>query len=382
IQMADDAEENGLKVAPMPADVQAELKALLPYASPKNPVDATAQAVTDLPLMTQYMRSMIERGGYDIFSAVLQSGPNSKTYGPRLIEALDAATAGAKDLVKAATMSVPREVEKQFEDRGFIVHEDGSALMKAIGALNQFRESFEQATVRKALEPMQKIAIPREVVSEHAAKKLLSHAGIEFPHEELVAPDGDVGAAAARVGFPVVLKISSPDIAHKTEVGGVVVNVRSEDEAREAAAGILARAQDKVPGARIEGIVVTPMIGQGVETIAGVSRDPVLGPVVMCGLGGVFVEVLKDVTFRAAPFDVDEAHRMIREIRGYSMLEGVRGAEPSDVNALAELLSKLSRFAAAHAEEIEGIDLNPVRVMPKGQGVKVLDALIIPRKEV
>jgi len=382
IQMADDAEENGLKVAPMPADVQAELKALLPYASPKNPVDATAQAVTDLPLMTQYMRSMIERGGYDIFSAVLQSGPNSKTYGPRLIEALDAATAGAKDLVKAATMSVPREVEKQFEDRGFIVHEDGSALMKAIGALNQFGESFEQAKVRKALEPMQKIAIPREEVSEHAAKKLLSHAGIEFPHEELVAPDGDVGAAAARVGFPVVLKISSPDIAHKTEVGGVVVNVRSEDEAREAAAGILARAQDKVPGARIEGIVVTPMIGQGVETIAGVSRDPVLGPVVMFGLGGVFVEVLKDVTFRAAPFDVDEAHRMIREIRGYSMLEGVRGAEPSDVNALAELLSKLSRFAAAHAEEIEGIDLNPVRVMPKGQGVKVLDALIIPRKEV
>lgn len=380
IQMADDSEDAGLAVAPMPDAVQAELKALLPYASPKNPVDATAQAVTDLPLMTQYMRAMIERGGYDIFTAILGTGPTSKTYGPRLIEALDAATAGRDDIVKGLTMSAPREIEKTFEDRGFIVHEDGSALVRAIGALNAFRHSFEQAKTRKPVEPMGRIAIPCGELSERSAKQLLAQAGIEFPGEELVAPGEDAGASAARVGFPVVLKISSPDIAHKTEVGGVVVDIRSQDEARQAAADILARAAEKAPGARIEGVVVTPMIGPGVETIIGVSRDPVLGPVVMFGLGGVFVEVLKDVTFRAAPFDVEEAHRMIREIRGYAMLEGVRGAEASDVDALAALLSTLSRFAAAHADEIEGIDLNPVRVMPKGQGVKLLDALVIPRK--
>jgi len=344
-------------------------------------VDATAQAVTDLPLMTEYMRAMIERGGYDIFTAILGTGPASKTFGPHLVEALDTATAARDDIVKGLTMSVPADVVKSFEDRGFIIFEDGSALINAIGALNTFRESFELAGSRKPVEPMNKIQIPRESLSEYAAKQLLQRAGIDFPAEELVARGEDVGAASARVGFPVVLKISSPDILHKTEIGGVVVNVGSEEEASQAAARIFASAAEKAPDANVEGIVISPMIGEGVETIIGVSRDPVLGPVVMFGLGGVFVEVLKDVTFRAAPFDVDEAHRMIREIRGYSMLEGVRGAEASDIDALAELLSKLSRFAATHAEEIEGIDLNPVRVMPKGQGVKPLDALIIPRLE-
>lgn len=381
IQMADDSEDAGLAVTPMPEAVQQELKALLPYASPRNPVDATAQAVTDLPLMTEYMRAMIERGGYDIFTAILGTGPASKVYGPRLREALAAATATRPDILRGLTMSAPREVIREYEEQGFIVFEDGSALINAIGALNRFRESFDLAATRAPVAPMPRIKIPREALSERAAKALLAQAGIDFPGEELVPPGGDAGAAAARVGFPVVLKIASPDIAHKTEIGGVVINIPTQDAARQAATEILARAADKAPDARIEGITVTPMIGPGVETIVGVSRDPVLGPVVMFGLGGVFVEVLKDVTFRAAPFDVAEAHRMIREIRGFSMLEGVRGAEPSDIDALADLLSRLSRFAAAHADEIEGIDLNPVRVMPRGQGVKPLDALVIPRME-
>ncbi|MEQ9019842.1 MAG: acetate--CoA ligase family protein, partial [Nitratireductor sp.] len=127
--------------------------------------------------------------------------------------------------------------------------------------------------------------------------------------------------------------------------------------------------------------LVAPMAPDGVETIIGVMQDPVLGPVVMFGLGGIFVEVLKDVTFRAAPFDEAEAMRMIREIRGYAMLEGVRGAPPSDIEALARMLSNLSRFAAAHADRIESIDLNPVRVLPCGQGVVPLDALIVLKQE-
>jgi acyl-CoA synthetase (NDP forming) len=120
------------------------------------------------------------------------------------------------------------------------------------------------------------------------------------------------------------------------------------------------------------------MIKGGVETIAGVVRDPTFGPVIMFGLGGVFVEVLKDVTFRAAPFDVAEAQRMIREIRGFAMLEGVRGAPPADIDALAAMLSRLSQFATDNAELIESIDLNPVLAMPRGEGVMPLDALLVP----
>lgn len=381
IQMADDAEAAGLDVAPMPVDVQAELKAMLPYASPVNPVDATAQAVTDLPLMVNYMRAIREKGDYGIFTGIFGTGPESRTFGPQLHQALAQTLTGTPDIVSGLTMTGSREVAHRYEEAGFLVYEDGTALVTALGALNTLRESFDRARDAAPLAAAPRIEIPAGPLSERSAKAVLAKAGIAFPAEELVAPGGDAGAVAAQIGFPVVLKISSPDIAHKTEIGGVIVNIASADAAREAMATILARAADKAPDARIEGVIVSPMIGNGVETIIGVSRDPVLGPVVMFGLGGVFVEVLKDVTFRAAPFDTAEAHRMIREIRGFAMLEGVRGAPPSDINALADLLSTLSRFAAAHADRIEGIDLNPVRVMPRGQGVVPLDALVITCEE-
>ena len=278
-------------------------------------------------------------------------------------------------------MSVPREAAEIYEKDGFLVYEDGSALANALGALVRFSRSFERARTGTKPMPGDRLALPAGPLSERAAKDILRQAGIPFPREMLVPPGGDAGKAAAEIGFPVVLKVSSPDIAHKTEVGGVVVGVKDEAEARSAAAAILARCAEKAPGARIEGVLVAPMVKGGVETIIGVVDDPTFGPVVMFGLGGIFVEVLKDVTFRVAPFDAAEARRMIDEIRGRSLLDGVRGAPPSDVDALADLLSALSRFAAAHGDRIESIDLNPVLVLPQGEGVAPLDALIVLKPE-
>ncbi len=380
IQMADDAAAAGLDVAPMPEAAQQELKAMLPYASPRNPVDATAQALTDLPLMTSYISAILEKGGYDFFTGIFGSGPASPTFAGRLREALETASAASRDTVMSLTMSAPREIVRTYEEKAFLVHEDGTALMTALGALVHFRQSFDRPRLA-VFSDMEARAVQfgRGPVSEHEAKRILSAAGIPFPEEVLVGPDEDAGAAAARIGFPVVLKISSPDIAHKTEIGGVVVGIKDEAGAREAAGAIMERARRERPKARIEGVLVSPMIDGGVEVIAGVSRDPVFGPVVMFGLGGVFVEVLKDVTFRAAPFDEVEAGRMIREIKGYSMLEGVRGAPSADTEALARMLSSLSIFAAANADSIDSIDLNPVRVLERGRGLLALDALIIPR---
>lgn len=381
IQMADDAETAGLDVKPMPEKAQQELKAMLPYASPVNPVDATAQAVTDLPLMTSFISAMLEKGDYGFFAGIFGSGPASPTFSGKLRQALETAAAASRDTIMALTMTAPDEIVRTYEDKGFIVAQDGSALMKTLGAMVHFKESFDLAASRKPdLSPGEKIALSGESLSEREAKPILAKAGVTFPKEALIKPGDDAGVVSASVGFPVVLKISSPDIAHKTEIGGVIVGVKDEAEAREAAATIFARAREKRPDAHIEGILVSPMISGGVEIIAGVVRDPAFGPVVMFGLGGVFVEVLKDVTFRAAPFDVPEAHRMIREIRGFAMLEGVRGAAPSDVDALAEMLSALSVFAAANADTVESIDLNPVRVMEKGKGVVALDALIVPAR--
>jgi acyl-CoA synthetase (NDP forming) len=376
IQLADDAEEAGLDVSPMPDDAQAELKALLPYCSPRNPVDATAQAVTDLPVMTRSIAAMLEKGGYDIFAAILGTGPGSKSFAESLRRTLLDAIKERGDQIFALTMSAPQDAVRSYETDGFLVYEDGSALAHALGALARFRESFARTNVQKDV-PLNRMALPGGPLSERGAKDLLARAGLAFPREILVAPGGDVGEAADQLGFPVVIKISSPDIAHKTEVGGVKVNVKTADEARAISADMLARVRKAAPDARIEGVIVAPMVTGGIETIVGVVQDPSLGAVVMFGLGGIFVEVLKDVTFRAAPFDEDEARRMIREIRGYAILEGVRGAPPADVDALAVFLATLSRFAAAHADRISSIDLNPVLVMPRGQGVIPLDALVV-----
>jgi acyl-CoA synthetase (NDP forming) len=377
IQMADDASAAGLDVAAMPDAAQDELKAMLPYASPRNPVDATAQALTDLPLMTSYIRTMLEKGGYGMFAGIFGSGPASPTFAASLRQALENATAGQRDCVLSLTMSAPPDIVRSYEDKGFLVFGDGTALVNALGALASFGRSFATAKQAKASgDGSYRIEAAPDRLSEHQAKLVLGKAGIAFPREALVQPNDDAGAIAEKVGFPVVLKVCSPDIAHKTEIGGVAVGIANQQEARQAAARILDNARKNRPDARLEGILVSPMITGGVETIAGVVRDPTFGPVVMFGLGGIFVEVLKDVTFRVAPFDQDEARRMIDEIRGRALLDGVRGAPPSDVGALARMLSDLSRFAAANADVIESIDLNPVLAMPQGSGVVPLDALL------
>lgn len=378
IQMADDAADAGLDVSPMPEPAQRELKEILPYASPVNPVDATAQALTELPVMTRFIRTMLDKGGYDMFTGIFGSGPASPTFGPMLRQALEEAVSDRDDVIKCLTMSAPAEVMRTYEDKGFLVYEDGTALTHALGALVRFRKSFDLAKRADArLDTPAPAAIPARAITEHEAKSILTKAGIAFTPEKLVTPEADPGPDADQLGYPLVMKISSPDLPHKTEVGGVALSLKSADEVRAAMRAMLTRVKAKAPDARIEGVILTPMLTGGVETIAGTFTDPTMGPVVMFGLGGVFVEVLKDVTFRIAPFDREEALRMIREIRGFAMLEGVRGAPPADLDALADLLSRLSVFAHANAEQIDSIDLNPVLAMPKGRGAVPLDALIV-----
>jgi len=164
---------------------------------------------------------------------------------------------------------------------------------------------------------------------------------------------------------------------HKSEFGGVRLNVATEDAAVESYNDIIAAVSSAAPEARLDGCLLAPMITGGVETIIGVTRDPVFGPIVMFGLGGVFVEVLKDVTFRVAPFGVDEAQAMIREINGFPILQGVRGQAAVDTDALADALSRLSHFAAAHSSQIESFEANPFLVRPKGEGSMALDAVLI-----
>ena len=167
----------------------------------------------------------------------------------------------------------------------------------------------------------------------------------------------------------MVLKIVSPDIAHKTEVGGVILKVKTPDDAEVATTALLQRIAKQLPNANLTGVLVSPMSSAGVETICGIFTDSVFGPVVMFGLGGIHVEVLRDVVFRLAPFDETEARAMVCSIRGYRILEGVRGAPPGDVDALAMALSHLSQFAVDYRGLLDEFDINPLVVLPKGKGV-------------
>ena len=176
--------------------------------------------------------------------------------------------------------------------------------------------------------------------------------------------------------FPLAVKIESADIPHKTEAGVVRLNIRSLDELKSAAKDILAAAKKYNAKARIDGVLVQEMAG-GLEVIAGAVDDPVFGPVVVFGLGGIYTELLKDVTRRFAPFEVAEAKDMIQEIKGAALLNGFRGQPALDIDALADTLSRLSLLIADHADRIAEIDINPLFVRPAGQGVTAADALIV-----
>jgi len=195
--------------------------------------------------------------------------------------------------------------------------------------------------------------------------------------EILATTRDDAIAAAQTIAGSVALKIVSADIQHKSDIGGVELSLTGDDAIGEAFDRIIRKSRTAHPEATLDGVLVSEMVSNGVEAILGVQNDPLFGPVIIFGLGGVFAEIIHDVSLRLAPFDEEPAHQMIREINGFSILAGARGTAAVDLNALATSLSHLSIFAAANADTIESIDINPLRI--RTTGIIALDALIITR---
>jgi acyl-CoA synthetase (NDP forming) len=214
----------------------------------------------------------------------------------------------------------------------------------------------------------------RTLLTEVESKQVLHDAGIPVVQAVLAKDAKEAASIAGKMGFPVVLKIVSSDVAHKSDVGGVRLGLESKEEAEEAFGEIMSAVKDAQPYARIEGVAVQKMALAGTEVIVGMSKDPQFGPVMMFGLGGILVEVLKDVAFRIVPLEPKDAREMVREIKGFPVLEGVRGQKPADIAGLESLILKVSEFIEAHPE-IEELDLNPVFVYP--DGVLAVDARIV-----
>ena len=377
VQMADDAVRYGLEVAPLPAPVQKKLKAMIPFAGTNNPVDFTAQALNDPDLMVKNISLTIDEADYDshvIFMTSVPSTPFMKEPCASLFRTVRERYPGEPMIM---SLVGGRDVVEVYEKLGYPVYEDPSLAVRAMAALTRFGETFDRrGESPPPAAPSGMLPAPAGAVGEHEAKAILASAGIPAVRESLAATPEAAVAAAAALGGPCALKIVSPDILHKTEIGGVLLNVEGDAAVAEGARTLLRRAADRAPDAQIDGVLVSEMVSGGVETVLGMVHDPVFGPAIMFGLGGVFVEVLKDVSFRLAPFGIDEAHRMIDEIRGRAMLDGVRGAPPADLDALADALAHLSVFAAANAGRLESIDINPFIALPRGGAA--VDALIVP----
>ncbi len=214
----------------------------------------------------------------------------------------------------------------------------------------------------------------RRLLNEVEAKQVLAEAGVPVVAAKLARTRDEAVAWARAAGFPVALKVVSPDITHKSDVGGVKLNLADESAAGAAFDEIMAAAKRAQPDAAIDGVSVQKMAAPGTEVIVGVNADPQFGPVLMFGLGGVLVEVLEDVAFRIIPIEPRDARQMVREIKGFKLLQGYRGQPPADVAALESLLLKVSAFVDAHPEVAE-LDLNPV--FAYADGAVAVDARII-----
>lgn len=379
VQMADAASKKGFEVAPLPKVTQDKITKLIPFAGVNNPVDFTGQVLNERKLLEDSMRFVIDDADYHCQILYLASLPISEFTKDISLEIFTALRKRYPEELMFLSMIGPQESRKPYEEIGYPCFEDHSLAVRAMAALRYFNEVFKRGKPKTICDGKEdKQIYLNGNVSEFAAKSILNTAGIGVNKEILAKNCEEAIAAKEAIEGPVVLKIASPDIQHKTEIGGVLLNLTSKEEVEAGYYKLMGNVEVGAPNAKVEGIIVAEMVSGGVETVLGVTRDPVFGPTVMFGLGGVFVEVFKDITFRVAPFGVEEAHRMIDEIRGRAILDGVRGAPAVDIEALAKAISTLSIFAAANADTIETIDINPFLVLP--EGAVALDALIIPRK--
>lgn len=375
VLMADACIEAGLQVPAMSAEVLAEIRAIQPVAGGRNPIDTTAQLGGRMHIFEEISQAMMrgaELGSVAFYLAHI--GRNVPRF-PPLERSLVELRRKFPDRLVVAVMTHVDEIRLRLESLGIPVFEDPSRAVKAISGATRLRQL--QATAAPPPQVPGGARLGLTAMHEAAAKALLAKAGIPVLPERICASTEEAVAAADALGYPVVIKILSDDIPHKTEVGGVLLNLTDADAVARGFEDVTRRARAAKPEARIGGVIVAPMVRDGVETIIGVQRDPVFGPMVMFGLGGVAVELFQDVAFASAPLSPERAASLIEEVRAARLLAGWRGSPALDRQALAEALCRVSEFAACHREEIDGIEINPFLV--RRAGAVALDALIAPR---
>ena len=374
ILMADAADALGLDVAPMPKESQEELKEIVPFASPVNPVDVTAQFFNDLSLVPRFTRAMLDKGGYDGLVGFWTSVAGSPVLGEPLLAYLTETMASYDDRLFLHVMLAEEDMHRKYQDNGFPTFSDPSRAMVALNAMMFFGQSFA-AKDTDSPPVLPKPVQLKPAMNEQETKAVLSSFGLPVVEDVTCLSEADVRQGFGRAGGAVAMKILSADILHKTDIGGVMLNLRSEDEAVSAYQQILENARKYAPEAKIDGVMLSPMIGDGVDLIVGAQTDPIFGAMVMVGIGGIHAELLKDVTFMRAPISPSAARSMLERLKLYPLLTGARGAKSCDIEAVARTISDFSAFVAVHEDQLASFEINPLRAM--ADGCVALDALAV-----
>jgi acetyltransferase len=376
ILLTDWLPSNGLKLAELSDDTQARLKAILPTAaSTHNPVDVLGDALADR--YGQAFELIAKDRNVDSIIVVLT---------PQKMSQIRETTAIIGKLRQKTNKTIIMCFmgEKSIIDNYDVFSANKLpqfnypiAAVKVLGTMYKYslwqnEKSFK--TAKNSLKPS-KIKAVNGVLTENICRDLLSANGFPIHRAEFAKDAGGAMAVAKKIGYPIALKVVSPQVIHKSDVGGVKVGIKNETELVSAITEMNTKIVQKVPGAKIEGFIIGEMV-KGQEVIIGLKRDPQFGAVVMLGLGGIYTEIFKDVTFKVAPFVLEEARKMIAELKIYPLLAGSRGQKPLDIESLAELLVKFAQFAVVNPD-LKEIDFNPVMVLEKGKGVKIVDIRIM-----
>jgi acyl-CoA synthetase (NDP forming) len=379
IVYADAAVKGGLTLPPFSQETLAALKKVVPtYASPENPADVTAAFFNDMRVLTTALKVVLADPNIDQLSILLASisGPSAA----RACEAIAATAAEADKPVHVAWSGrqwKSAEAVAALTEAGVPFITTPMRLARAATALARFADDRRRLLPRRppeaAVPPGLELPAGAVTLNEAESKAVLRAFGIPTAKEVLVPTEADAAAATRDMHAPFAVKIVSRDIAHKTEAGGVRLRVEREGLAQ-AVHTVTANTAGAVPGAKIDGVLISEM-AQGIEALIGIVNDPGFGPVVAFGLGGVLTEVLKDVTYRVAPFDIETAREMIAELRGAKLFDGYRGQPPADKEALSRALVAASQMAAALAPRLREADINPLFVGPSA--VVAADALVV-----
>ena len=379
VMMADEAAAQGLEVPPMPQAAQRHLNEKISFSTPRNPVDITAQVLNAPHLVGEFLDAMLDHGDYAAMVIFLTYVASVESVARPTLEALARARERHPHRPIFMSMIGADDAIARYEALNVPVFEGIVRTVRTVSALARVQEGLARDLRTNPDPAAHSPGIPYTGgrLDEHEALGLLASWGIPVVDARVARNCDEAARIAGAIGAPVAMKVLSPDIAHKTEAGGVALGVTPQNAAAEHDT-LVARAAAFDASAEVRGTLVAPMVS-GVECILGVRRDPVFGPAVMVGSGGVLAEVIDDVAFRKAPIDCAEAKRMIAELKVGTILQGARGRLRCDIDALAAAIAALSRFAAAHADTVESVDVNPFVVLPEGEGGLALDTLIVPR---